>query len=1531
MEQVLAQHVATLKDVILSLPATGEAGFEGLIGEALREITGVPFRLARSGSQFGVDGRASHQADPICFEGKRYSGRLPRNEVLAKLTDVRLHQQDTDIWVLGATSQVGSQLTDDARQLGAKDGFQVLILDWAALDLPPLAVALAMGGTRVQKFLKTYVHDSVKVEKAVEALDAISRSADFSSLADRIRLECNAASVGLALAKRANTDWLIDSFSSRRKARLEFGQPLAPGVKDDLTIRERRGLIDQLNSHLTATCEDRAVFVLGAEGCGKSWLVAQSWLAIPKKPLMLFLTPIDFGDTDRRLDVDKLLVTNLVRQTGEKSSSEASEKRWRRRLEQWRNHPLEGAPRLIVVLDGINQRPDVNWAGAIRRIADELNRLGGRVVVTDRTSDYRQRVAPRLGESVLPVELDVPEWTDLERDAILIASGTQHASVHSSVREKLANPRMLGIALELLSTDQLSGLQELTVHRLLFEHIRKSEQDSPEQPDARVTALRLQQHAQDVMSRVGEGQEDDLLEFRQDVQAVVDGCFFVADENDSTRYSLEDDGLTLALGFLVIDRLDVARRNKRDHRAVLAAILEPIDSLDNTADVVLAALTIAAVDTRFCPGGMVSALVEGFSSLQNASEACFPAFASLAKRRPTEFMEAAQALLVSGGRQPNLNWLQDALIQAGNDPACWKLMAAEVRSWLSLYSLLPELRRPSKAAMADVEQASYELRRNTIMETLESLPSNELAILEKMSEHTDHTSRLVELALLLLAGKPLAQFAQSLVNWRFSVALNPANGTSHNEFAHLVSLNRVDWQHARDELLKASAPLHKAGASSTGKRALASILLATGNHYDAQEAAILTKELVGGRPPYKAWRRVESYCASDPCDPASETPENVQQTAKRYGEIDVSKVSVAMGPTIEESFFNMARPGVARFAPNTAIPKHRDLIEDVLGRSGFPLRQGLLRLRGHAPLLLPEYVQRLVDRRAELSARNATAGLSKEDAWIVSQYHLLLAFPSLTASEQATALLLSKRDERFLRDLFRIAKPLSEKDFEDLLRSACNEGDERRQSLLLQLACHKPITLSRDTRKYIEELVQSSSGEVRAFALGVAARSADEELLSIVARSTWVASGTDGAWYEDWFGSMALIEAARQGLPLSGELVERISSRLYGRAAALLGGPAAHAVASRIDAAIRHTAELDADLIVPDIELEDDSSETCEPSLFTVNEHAPEDEDHIQKMKRLSEDQEAFKQRQIRARSAFREFDKRLERTNAGIALANLSLEGFSAIVSAAPDLADGWHKLFMSVPDSHLPAIRNLALWLANALGKKDPGKAEGLFRRVQKSTPWLRILTGRAGIQLDAMATWTGARDPLLDSLCAARLDCAPTDHDLAVEVLAALLSNQQEVLRAYVEAKLGKPEPAEVARGIMVAGFSDQSDFNSDILERYEGQAGLIGQAHEAAKYAYQRNVWARHWFEMMCQTEDREDFWCYSVLFLKIVDGRFDVWQNSYAQYSSPIQLFSCFLESPIKRRVERWKTHRSKTLFGIDAPNPIFLISSPANR
>ncbi|MFH1237943.1 MAG: hypothetical protein V1491_00715 [archaeon] len=446
---------------------------------------------------------------------------------------------------------------------------------------------------------------------------------------------------------------------------------------------------------------------------------------------------------------------------------------------------------------------------------------------------------------------------------------------------------------------------------------------------------------------------------------------------------------------------------------------------------------------------------------------------------------------------------------------------------------------------------------------------------------------------------------------------------------------------------------------------------------------------------------------------------------------------------------------------------------------------------------------------------------------------------------------------------------------------------------------------------------------MRAQALGVIAQSDDERLLRQVVASDWKVKNckTEDA-DEVWYGSMTLLKATAKGFIAHGEALNRISTRLYGRAVAMLDVDAVLDIAHRINTSIKQIASLDGDLVGPDIEIQVHPPD--DPCMFIVSERQSESKDIKEMLWWLSESNEDFEQRQKRNFDAFLEFEANLTKARAHDMLDYLSLEEFATVVATAENLADQWYLLFMNIADAKLAAVHNFVLLLAHALGRKDPVRAAELFRRVKNSKPLVRFTFGKAGVHLDAMATWHGVRSPVLDNLRCARLDGAGTDHDLSLEVLAALLNNQQELLTAYIEAKLRKEEPSEISRAIMVAGFSDQSEFNDEILRKYEDSAGLIASAHKAAKYAYERNIWSRHWYDKMCQTQENTEFWRYAILFLKIVDGRFAVWCSDYTQKGTPIQLFGLAVNEGLKNRCTKWKNHRDKKLFGSDAPASIFL-------
>ena len=837
---------------------------------------------------------------------------------------------------------------------------------------------------------------------------------------------------------------------------------------------------------------------------------------------------------------------------------------------------------------------------------------------------------------------------------------------------------------------------------------------------------------------------------------------------------------------------------------------------------------------------------------------------------------------------------------------------------LSCYTRVTEDDWPAVSSRTSPEQREEKRRERErrLNETLDALSPAEQGVLDVMSEADGDISALSHLAFALLAGKPIALAARALKQWCFSHALNADYTAPYREFMHLVRFNRTDWSETRTALRHEMDVFRQEDTSRTGKWALVTLLRSTGDPEDAEQARVLTEALTSDQDPSYRWRRVEDYCATDPCDPTSERPDNMDRTAQRYGSIDVSKIRLSRYASTEDHFFSMARLGVVRFEAQIAAEKHRELAQHVISRKGGARQYGLFELLDHNALLTKEIGFALLESRQ--GEGDGEDGSSEGERWYIPQFCLLLVFPFLSALEQMEALLSLTPEDRILCRLMDAAKTPTKAIFDSHLEIACRGGDKHAQFLLLAFANATSAQISNDSIKRIAHLAKVGSERVQAEAFRIIARLGGTdrltEVIREVIRSDWRAADSNQA-HAIWYGSDILAQAVVHGQIDHNDALDRIALRFYGRAVEIWNREkarkAVRSVALRVDAAISHVTRMEGDYTAPDIEMHVGYKDTSR-TLFSFPDTTT---DMHEALKRMSETDSERESRQKRNWDAFLAFRDRLTEQECHIILDHFGLDEFRTMTELNLDLADCWYELFMHLPKIRLPAVHNLVLMLAHALADRYPVKAAELFRRIGSHPPLIRITLGDPRVPLDAMAVWSGPDEGDLDSLCFQRLDGAANDHVISQEVLAAHLNGREDLIHRYIGAKLEKKEPVEVAHALMVAGLSDHNPFNDSVLDRYKDADGFIGDSHDAARYAYDRNRWARHWFERMCEAHDGMEFWRFSILFTKVVDGRFDLWHSTYEVRSEPMLLFWPSMRDRLQNRFRKWEEKRKKKLFG----------------
>ena len=116
------------------MEATGQSGYEGFLAAVLRELTGQPFQVVKSGAQGGSDVRSEPcNLVKVSLEAKQYGKRtkLPLDALLHKLTETSTANPPADLWILATTRAIDSSYREQLHAHGNNLGIGVVVWDWA--------------------------------------------------------------------------------------------------------------------------------------------------------------------------------------------------------------------------------------------------------------------------------------------------------------------------------------------------------------------------------------------------------------------------------------------------------------------------------------------------------------------------------------------------------------------------------------------------------------------------------------------------------------------------------------------------------------------------------------------------------------------------------------------------------------------------------------------------------------------------------------------------------------------------------------------------------------------------------------------------------------------------------------------------------------------------------------------------------------------------------------------------------------------------------------------------------------------------------------------------------------------------------------------------------------------------------------------------------------------------------------------------------------------------------------------------------
>jgi hypothetical protein len=767
----------------------------------------------------------------------------------------------------------------------------------------------------------------------------------------------------------------------------------------------------------------------------------------------------------------------------------------------------------------------------------------------------------------------------------------------------------------------------------------------------------------------------------------------------------------------------------------------------------------------------------------------------------------------------------------------------------------------------------------------------------------------------LLVGKPLEPFAEAFLAWSLATEIAGDYYSANDDAAWLIRLNVVDPSELEQALLKTVSSFLSSDPSVTAKQAAAALLRMVGTEATAEVANSLSPLQEVGH----GWKRVENFCDTDPVDPNSAFPSNVRNAEELLGLISPEEVWTTYGTTVQDSNLGTVWKALARFKPHILVDKIRDIIATADHRRGMPLRQLSFRLDDVAALVRPEELRILLHVYERVLAGRAE--ITDDDFSFVLGSLLQGILPQLSATEQLSVLNRRPAQVPEWLNLLPILKAVPGDEFEKELMSAFSSGDTARlrRALFMSSTGLTPIT--------------GGAGE-----LVLQAYSAEDNAVSGVAAET-IYHSSDGALRrellkriddkridipnpEKFCQSRAFAEAAIENG--RSDLFAEIGPRFRGSAVEVLGDSCLEKFADDIERMVKEqlapirvsplrTAELVIDLVG------DDFSRT----FMRIDEvEKPSPDDMMSQLKALTQGQSITQWNERRAflRGEAEAYLKALRDEGVTSVADAPRISGLDRIAKAWPGRFRSWLCLFLQETNAgSLFISRNLGLSLARAASFVDGELSAQLFHKLLPLRSVIAVRFGPAHLPLETAMLFAASDSPSINRLRRNVLCSATTDEELETIVIAAENAGKSAFLENEIDSLLDKKSPGMQARALTVAAFRDFNGYSATVLGVNRICGGFLANVVDNVREVYKRNLWARHWYNQLTDSQTEVDAWRYGELLLGCSDRR-AIWWLHRPSPNAYLQQFGAELFDRIVKTADERSKKRKDTLFGLKRPS-----------
>lgn len=1135
-------------DYLRKLDPSGPDGFEGLIAQLLEALTGRRFLLAKSGYQAGRDmSTGLLGANRIAVECKRYLDRtsLIERELLGELVQVSYDIPQLDLWVVVATRSIGDKLQDLVSQEARSKGFEALIIDTetdANSSLSSLTVLCAHAPEIVVSFIQKYFPDA-DTEKLKDVLGSVSIKQGYPKRLDELKGNLSSSTIGFDNLRHNQNRLLLTRFQSASESHAAFGQILNISAQD-VSLIERISAWKTIDGWLNSWKKNRSFLaVIGEEGDGKTWATASYLLKKLRSddnfPLVLFTTSKNIPFTN---EPQELLARVMARQSGK-----FDEDYWKRRLERWMQRVDQVNPLIFLILDGLDERQDIDWRSLLEKLNVPPWNDVVAVVITCRTHTWGKKYSTLSHLSFQ--SWTIPPFDEFELCSALAVYNLKPSDINPNLLPLMRKPRYLDLVVRLRQVMAESG--DVTVERLLYEdwkdRISKKSGLQFSHQEFQVLVRDLAERSLSQSKSFSEREIEDLVPADQRiiVQELISSGILKPDLSKEGRYKVERKRLIQGFGLLLKEQVSHAILSDEPVEEGIARLLEPQSDMDIKVEICGAAVFHAVLDKYFPEAGQLALFQEWFKG-RNPDERLDESIIAYFPVCPETYLKLAE-IVWSDSSENSLaqELLMHGLLKWRGSEKLDSVMIPVFERWMGfVHPYGFRFQRGLKGEKVEEIRLRIEERLGC------KLPPGTFSFAgyDFTAIEDDGLLRLARVALAVISHcREKRKFIKALATWSLSRALMG----SPNEY-ELVSWALKTSSEDVWEELKVEIENLIGHNSMVTQQAAYRLLSCEGSPAAYALRENLPKNLFPPNPLQEVylndpcsqhlftWHRKDYatclersdlnpfYIASSmkelSLEPALLVPLGLEERLEPVADTFLpNSMWNTMGVTTEDHRFNEIETTLYAFAPHVIAGIVKEIMKDVTNRNGLALRQLSLKVKRNLILLGHDEIDAIEQTWNNL--------LSKASSWDVAERIAEeFLFPgviyNLPGEKQLEKLLSRPNDALDLLQYETLFNPLQQGYVNDLLGGlVCLKDRTRLKRILWFLSPHYSLVPPASI-KYVRQLLECDDTVIRSLVLEMICKSSDLEAKWYVRDSKWAWNSNNGP-EENYWGSLLLVSLVR--------------------------------------------------------------------------------------------------------------------------------------------------------------------------------------------------------------------------------------------------------------------------------------------------------------------------------------------------------------------------------------------------------------------